>query len=396
MPDRPPAPKTLSRRFPPMLVACAVIALVAFFFLARKVGAQPTKPPPTIASPTKLAPIAAAPISTASVAPAVSAVAKDDKPAEKKDAYEEPVDYAVAGPDGGVPLHPDGEFRSPFAHPHFGGAANVRVGILLANVREYDIQKGSFEADFFLTYTSDKPMPPVDPIFTNGKVDLSEKMADTPTFKMYRFVGTFSSPPDLRSYPFDTQELTMEIEDDDNGTDQMKLVPDQEHTNLDVGFEVPGWETSFTKVRVLNHYFPDRFDNDDMYYSRFIMSVGIRRYGTSAVFTVFVPAIVIVLISMSGLWLPLGQLEVRSNATTPMLAAAVLFHFALMQQLPATAYLTRADKLMMSVYAILFFHMLIAWLWFAMSDKHESRIFAFGKWFGAPATVAILAVGCFV
>ncbi|MEO6418260.1 MAG: hypothetical protein ABIP39_02565, partial [Polyangiaceae bacterium] len=111
------------------------------------------------------------------------------QPRPKPAPYEEPIDYAVAGPHGGVPLHPEGPFRSPFAHPHWGPAANTRVGILMSNVRDYDIQKGSFEADFFLTYTSDRPMPPMDPIFTNGKMDLKEVMADLPTFKMYRFIG---------------------------------------------------------------------------------------------------------------------------------------------------------------------------------------------------------------
>ncbi len=312
---------------------------------------------------------------------------------ETKGTYEEPVDYAVAGPEGGVPIHADGKYRSPFAHPRFGPPANVRAGILMSNIRDYDIQKGSFEADFFFTYTSDRPMPPMDPIFTNGKMDLKEVMADTPTFKMYRFIGTFSSPLDLHDFPFDTQELKIEVEDDDNGTDQVLLTADKEHTNIDVGFAVAGWETAFTKARILTHYFPDRFDHDDTYYSRYQFSIGIRRFSTSAMFTVFMPALVIVLISLSGLWLPRKELEVRANSTVPMLAAAVLFHFALMQELPATAYLTRADKLMLSVYLILGFHMLLSWLWFVFDEKHEMRIMKIGKWVGAPVTMVILACG---
>jgi hypothetical protein len=96
---------------------------------------------------------------------------------------------------------------------------------------------------------------------------------------------------------------------------------------------------------------------------------------------------------MSGLWLPRAELEVRSNATVPMLAAAVLFHFALMQELPATAYLTRADKLMIAVYTILGFHMAISWLWFLFEEKHEQSIMKLGKWVGVPITFAVLAAG---
>jgi hypothetical protein len=397
------------RRASTLLFLSLGVILVGLWFCARKVGAQPPPRDKAPAGPVlrvKLDPKASkdAGVDAAAAAP-VAAEAKpepkDDKKGDKdkkddgpKDIYnEDPVDYAETVGDAGVPIHKDGRFKSPYAHPKFGTAANVRVGILLANVREYDIQKGTFEADFFLTLTSDRPMPTMDLIFTNGKIDQKEVMADKPTFKMYRFIGTLVSPADLHDYPFDTQDLTIEIEDDDNGVDQIHLVADREHTNLDINFEVPGWETAYTKARVNTHNFPDRFDNDDLYYTRYQFTLGIKRYGTSAIFTVFVPAIVIVLISLTGLWITREELEVRSNATTPMLAAAVLFHFALMQALPATPYLTRADKLMMSVYVILGLHMVISLLWFFFDEKHSDRIFNLGKYIGAPLTLALLAAG---
>jgi hypothetical protein len=227
-------------------------------------------------------------------------------------------------------------------------------------------------------------------------MDSKEVMADKPTWKMYRFLGTFSSPADLHDFPFDTQNLVIEVEDDDNGIDQIRLEPDQEHTNLDIGFDVPGWETSYTQARVNVHNFPDRFDNDDLYYSRYQFVLGLRRYGTSAVFTVFVPAFVIVLISLSGLWITRDELEVRSNATTPMLAAAVLFHYALIQNLPATAYLTRADKLMLSVYVILGVHMLASLFWFFFHEKHTDAIYRWARLIGVPLTLVILAMGVFL
>jgi hypothetical protein len=297
---------------------------------------------------------------------------------------------------GGVVPHAEGRFRSPFARPDAGPPVPVRVGLVLANLRDYAILDGSFEADFYLSYTSDTPMPALELAFTNGKADLAETLRDEPTFKLYHFIGTFFSVPDLRDFPFDTQQLTIEIEDNEIGVDRLLLTADQSHTHLDTGFEVAGWQTAFLRGRVVTHNFPDRFDHDDLYYQRYEFGIGLRRFGLSAVFTVYVPAIVIVMISLSGLWLPKSQLEVRSNATTPMLAAAVLFHFALMQELPATPYLTRADKLMMAVYAILALHMLLSWLWFAMAERHTERIFWFGKRVGVPLTFAILVAGMFV
>lgn len=293
---------------------------------------------------------------------------------------------------GGVPIHKEGAYRSPFASP---GKKQVqaKVGLMLETVEEFDIKKGSFSAHFFVSLTSDKPMPKVDLKATNGKVDEKELLADLPTFKMWKMAGTFFIKPDLHSYPFDTQELTIELEDDSNGQDILRLRTDVDHTFLDAGFDVPGWETAFVRGRILTHYYPDRFENDDLYYSRYKFTLGVRRFATSAMFTVFMPALVIVLISLSGLWFPRDELEVRSNATTPMLAAAVLFHFALMQELPATAYLSRADKLMMGVYACLFLHMLSSWIWFTVDEKHIETLFKWAKYVCAPLTFIIMACG---
>ncbi|HSC89624.1 MAG TPA: hypothetical protein VLC09_20215, partial [Polyangiaceae bacterium] len=296
---------------------------------------------------------------------------------------------AVLGPKGGVPVHEMGDFRSPFANPKVD-PVEVSVGLVLANVPDYDIVKGTFRADFFLSLTCKKPMPKIRLTFTNGISSEIEPMADQPTFKLYRVRGEFSSLPDLHKYPFDTQELSIELEDVYNGVDMVKFKTDQEHTFLDAGFSLAGWDVDYFRARTMSHFYPDRFENDDLYYHRYTFVLGIERFATSAMFTVFVPAFVIVLISLSGLWFPRDQLEVRSNATTPMLAAAVLFHFALTQALPSVAYLTRADKLMLSVYLCLGVHMLTLWMWFVVHDDHTERIFKWGKLIGVPLTAVIL------
>jgi hypothetical protein len=394
------------------LLAFVVLVLVACFAFAQKVGAQGGAAPRAGTAGrggamAKLKPgekagaaeHAAAPITDAGVAEAGGAPAAEPPKAEVKRAPEDEdladqLATAKAGPDGGVPVHTEGAYRSPFAYPK-RTRANARVGFLVETIEDYDIKKGAFTAHFFVSLTSDKPMPKIDLRPTNGKVDSQELLADLPTFKMWKMVGTFSNKPDLHAYPFDTQELSIELEDDSNGLDVLKLVPDVDRTYLDSDFSIAGWDVAYLRARVMNHYYPDRFDDDDLYYSRYKVGVGIKRFATSAVFTVFVPALVIVFISLSGLWFPRDELEVRSNATTPMLAAAVLFHFALMQELPATAYLSRADKLMMGVYLSLGMHMATSWVWFVVHEKHTEFIFKWAKRICAPATLIMMAVAMF-
>lgn len=287
----------------------------------------------------------------------------------------DPIDLAVA-PDGGVPFHPGAtHFKSPFAKPNAGPAVKIKVGMLLNTVDDYDVKTGTFTADFFVSMTSATPMPPLSLQFPNGTLEKKEEIADKPTFKLYRLSGAFKSAADLRKYPFDSQEIKIIIEDDTRGIDQLDFVVDHERTQLARGFRAVGWQVGFVEARTVSQSYPDRFENDDLFYSRYTFTLGIDRFATSAAFKVFVPAFVIVIISLLGMWVPADEMEVRSNSGAPMLAGAVLFHFALMQELPATSYLTRADKLMLGVYISLALGMLSTWCMFLVKEEHVPTVF---------------------
>jgi hypothetical protein len=307
-----------------------------------------------------------------------------------------PIDLAVA-PDGGVPHHAEGTpFRSPFAKPNAGQAARVKVGMLLNSVDEYDVKTGTFKADFFLSLTSPTPMPAVSLASPNGKIEDKEIIADKPTFKLFRLNGQFKSPPDLRKNPFDTQELKIVLEDDVHGSDQMRLVVDKERTQVARGFRALGWQVNYVEARALSQSYPERFEGDDLYYGRYIFTLGVERYATSAAFKVFVPAFVIVIISLLGMWVPPNEMEVRSNAGSPMLAAAVLFHFSLMQELPATMYLTRADKLMLGVYVSLALGMLSTWCMFLVPEGKMFVVFRWARIIVPVLTAVAMGLACFL
>jgi len=338
------------------------------------------------AAPAESAAPASAPTPAAPAAPATSTEADAGTP--------DPIDLAVA-PNGGVPTHPAATvYKSPFAKPGGGQPLKIKVGMLLNSVDDYDIKTGRYTADFFLSLTSEEPMPAIRLSFPNGKVEANEAIADKPTFKLYRLTGDFKSPPNLRKYPFDTQELKIMIEDDYRGIDQLRFVVDKERTQLARGFRALGWQVAFVEARSTSQSYPDRFENDDLIYGRYTFTLSLERYATSAAFTVFVPAFVIVLIALIGMWVPPGEMEVRSNAGAPMLAAAVLFHFALMQELPATSYLTRADKLMLGVYVSLALGMLSTWWMFLVEEKNLDRVFVIARVAVPVLTVATMAAAC--
>jgi hypothetical protein len=305
-----------------------------------------------------------------------------------------PIDLAVA-PDGGVPYHPEGtSYRSPFAMPNPGPSVRIKVGVLLNSIDDYDVKTGTFTADLFISMTSPVPMPALNLQFPNGKLENKETIADKPTFKLFRLTGAFKSPADLRLYPFDSQDLKIIIEDDMRGTDQIRFSADKERTQLARGFRAVGWQVSYIQARTLSQSYPDRFEGDDLYYGRYILTLGLDRFATSAAFKVFVPAFVIVLIALLGMWVPPSEMEVRSNAGAPMLAGAVLFHYALMQELPATSYLTRADKLMLGVYISLALGMMSTWWMFLVKEETMALVFRIARVLVPLLTVVVMALAC--
>ena len=77
-----------------------------------------------------------------------------------------------------------------------------------------------------------------------------------------------------------------------------------------------------------------------------------------------------------------------------MLAGAVLFHFSLMQELPATAYLTRADKLMLAVYISLLLGMVSTWWMFLVEEHNVPKVFRIARIAVPTLSCIVMALGC--
>jgi len=316
------------------------------------------------------------------------AVVQSDEDFPKEMSEEEKTNIGT----GKVPIHREGPYRSPLAHPRFGEPAMVKVGLVIREIREFNIQTGGFESDFYLSLTSDKEMPNLSLVFTNGHEVTFTPLADTGTFKLFSVTGKFTTNVDLRKYPYDTQELDLLLEDQKAGVDQLIFLADKARTSLDSSFRLSSFGAAGTGAISYKHKYPARFDRDDLYVSRYKFTLTVDRFATSAAFSVFVPAFIIVLISLTGMWVPPDELEVRSNAGAPMLAAAVLFHFSLIQSLPATGYLTHADKLMLGVYVSLLLNMGSTWMLMLGEERWMEQVFKTARWAVPTLTLIIMVL----
>lgn len=233
---------------------------------------------------------------------------------------------------------------------------NVFVAIYVLNLGKFDIATGSFTADFYLSLTCETSCSISDFEFSNGRATSVDTLIDSPNEKFYRVQATLNSPVDLHLFPFDTQHLSIILEDKFRTLDQLVYVPFAEETGIDssiafVGWDIEGWSTS-----VHEHAYPVY----DETYSQYAYTVTISRIALSSFLKTFLPVFFILIVVLCTYVIDPDKVAQRITMVSSSLVAAVMFHVSINNQIPPVGYLTFADKFMILTYFVLLLSFIIA------------------------------------
>jgi hypothetical protein len=226
----------------------------------------------------------------------------------------------------------------------------LTAGVYLINIGKIDLQTGSYDLDFYFwlstsNSTADftKQKPSFD--FMNSMNARVEPSRIEPSYYEVRVKGTFLKNMDFRNYPFDTQQVTVEVEGFEN-TDKLVFVPDTVSSGYDNLINVPGWNLGQTRQNVILHQYPDQS------YSRYIFSFDIQRSPLSSFLKTIFPVVIITTIAMLAFWMSPTNFTSRIGLAASTLLAAVAAHLSAANQLPPIGYLTLMDKVMIVAYAL--------------------------------------------
>lgn len=248
------------------------------------------------------------------------------------------------------------------------------IGVYLLNIGKIDMQTGSYDIDFYVWLSTEdknvdftKTTPKVD--FMNALNVKSETSRLEPNYYEARVKGTFLKTMDFRNYPFDRQQVTIEIEGFET-IDKLTLVPDTSASGFDSLINVPGWNLGESKAEVIGHQYPDGA------YSRYIFSFTIERGTLSSFLKTIFPIIIITTIAMLAFWMSPSNFPPRIGLAASTLLAAVAAHLTGANQLPPIGYLTLLDKVMIVVYALFLNNLLSMVLQMRLIDhkKEEQAI----------------------
>src|SRR5712671_1716106 len=264
------------------------------------------------------------------------------------------------------------------------GPTQVSVGIWIADITSIDSAQQSFTAeiavvlrwkDSRLAHTGKGIVRyPLEQIWhprvgiVNETNSVSRKMPDSVevdpdgmvTYRQ-RYVGAFTQPLRLQSFPFDRQTFRVQLVAVRYQSNEVMFVPDQvwirdglkEAGGISPSVTLPDWTIEKWELKPLVYALAPHHQYSS-YAFDFTASRNVQHY----ILKVILPLILIVIMSWAVFWIdPINANSQVSIAMTSMLTL-IAYRFAIDSQLPLLPYMTRLDAFILISTLLVFFSLI--------------------------------------
>jgi hypothetical protein len=264
------------------------------------------------------------------------------------------------------------------------GPTQVSVGIWIVDITNIDSAQQHFTADLAIVfrwkdvrlthtgtgvayYALDQIWTPRVGIAneTNSVVrkfpESAEAEPDGTVVYRQRYVGAFTQPLRLRSFPFDRQAFHIQLVAIRYRPDEVMFVPDQNWINnglkqgagIAPSITLPDWTIEKWETKPATYSLAPGFE-----YSGYVFEFTARRNVEYYILKVILPLVLIVMMSWSVFWTdPTNSSTQFSIAVTSMLTL-IAYRFAVDTQLPRLPYMTRLDVFFLISTLLVFFSLI--------------------------------------
>lgn len=255
------------------------------------------------------------------------------------------------------------------------GATEVQTALYILDIGEIDNYKQEFVADVVIELRWHDPRlasaaggcrygldniwhPSVQLFNQRGMRESLQKQVDVGTqgevSYIQRYYGTFSSPLDLRLFPFDKQLLNI-VQVSFYQSKDVKLVFNEKLTGMDKNSSISGWYIGKGSA-ALSEYSTqsDHAVQQVEKFSRLQYSVQVSRDVNYYRWKVLLPLALIVVMSWSVFWLNPSQVGPQMGAAATSMLTLIAFMFSLRGILPSISYLTHMDYFVYGSLALVF------------------------------------------
>ncbi len=260
------------------------------------------------------------------------------------------------------------------SEPAGDAPAVVRVGALINDIQQLDLQSHSYSADVYIWFKWDDPE--IDPSRTFEFLNPFElwghirqysgvKPEVLPGGTLYSSVhiqGKFNAALPLERYPFDTQDLVVTLEDKTKDETGLVYKPDTEPVAVSKDITIPGWDIGEASLEVVSNKYPTNFGDPrtgDATYSRVIIALPVTRPAGTYSLKLLLPMLLVALTAALALSVHPRYVEGRIGIGITALLTLVALQLTSSSGLPDVNYLILLDKLYILSYAFVVLTMVV-------------------------------------
>ncbi len=247
------------------------------------------------------------------------------------------------------------------------GLADVIVGAYINDIQELDFKANSYVVDLYIWFrwrapelNPAKTVEFMNRVTSGGNVhevtyDTPQTMPDGSLYSFIRHQGGFSTKFALQKYPFDTQLLTVVMEDGVSSDQEQVFVPDGARpVTLDPIITLPGFTIGQPTMTIApNTYltnFGDLRSRAADTYSRIVITVPVTRPVVAMSLKTFVPIALIVVCATLVFFVRPRYVEGRIGLCITALLTLVALQLTTGASLPDVDYLMMLDKIYLLAY----------------------------------------------
>lgn len=289
------------------------------------------------------------------------------------------VDAAI--PAATTPIHDDAGVTTPApARPVTPTATAqpevVDVGAYVHHIPEIDLRTNTYLLDFYLWFRWSGALDPTRTFeFTNAVESWNQLRApiytaedgtarpdtlpDGSRYQIYHVQGRFQHPFSLRDYPFDQQDITLELEDSQSVESALVYRVDTVPTGYHDRVSLPGWRVLRAGARVTSEHYRTNFgdlrlSNAGDRYTHFAFSLHLDRPVGGYLAKVLIPIGIVLLISFIVFFIHPRYFETRVTIALTNLISAVALQLNSGSDLPNVGYLVLLDRIYHLCYMMIF------------------------------------------
>jgi hypothetical protein len=272
------------------------------------------------------------------------------------------------------------------------GPNEVVVGVYINDIQQLDLQTHSYAMDFYVWLRWSNPdinpsatLEYMNPFQLWGHIptplyEEPQALPDGTLYMAFRYQGQFNSKLPLEKYPFDSQSLIVEFEDNSVGASQQIFVPDVDAVTLNPEMTLPGYILGTPTLSVASKPYPTNFGDTRLTelepYSRVTFAVPVHRPTLTYAIKIILPIFLIVICGGLVFFIHPSYVEGRIGMGISALLTLVVLQLTTNSQLPEVDYLMMIDVLyfVAYIYVVATLAQVVWTTWAAHSDNMAAAI----------------------